>query len=137
MKLFVYGSLMFPDVLHALLHRAPETSAATLAGYRRGRLHGKSYPGITPASDHMVQGALVTGLNDRELCILDAFEDDLYDRITVQARALDGSGHKAFAYCVASRYRRQVAPEDWDVNVFRDEHLTRFLARISPNRGRG
>ena len=48
MATFVYGSLMCPEVLQALLQRLPVTQAAVLQGYRRLCILHRPYPAIIP-----------------------------------------------------------------------------------------
>ena len=133
-NLFVYGSLMFPEILEQLLQRRPALIEAELPGYRRGRLHGKCYPGITACQDQSVNGMLLQGLRPRELAILDAFEDQLYQRTNVSVIDSDGRRVQAEAYCVAERYRRQLTLHDWDVDRFIAHDMAGFIARIKPLR---
>lgn len=44
--IFVYGSLMYPSVLTALLGRCPPAQAAVLTGFRRLRIRGEVYPAL-------------------------------------------------------------------------------------------
>ena len=46
---FVYGTLMFPGVLHALCKRQPATQKATISGYRRYRIRDQVFPGTVQA----------------------------------------------------------------------------------------
>lgn len=83
--LFLYGSLMEPQVLAALLGRVPETRDATLEGYHRYRIKDRPYPGIRPLQGAKVSGILMFGLTERERRIFDLFEGSDYDKVEVTA----------------------------------------------------
>src|SRR3989442_15410683 len=76
--LFVYGSLLFPEVLLALLGRLPSRTPATAPGWRVAALPGRPYPGLVPGPGS-ASGLLMTGLREEEWDTLIAFEGDLYD----------------------------------------------------------
>ena len=78
---FVYGTLLCPRVLQALLKRVPDSEPAVLHGYQRWALRGVPFPAIASHSESSasVSGKLLTGLSDRETAILDEFEGDEWD----------------------------------------------------------
>src|SRR5689334_17614011 len=76
--LFVYGSLMCPEVWAAILKRVPPMSSATLKGFKRCRVRDCTYPAVTPANDSfVVHGMSVTSLSRDEIAIMDHFEGDM------------------------------------------------------------
>ena len=81
MSRFVYGSLLAPEVLDALLGRVPDRTPATLPGFVRRRIKDAVFPAIYPAEDPSnasVSGEVLTGMSRRELAVLDWFEDEAY-----------------------------------------------------------
>src|SRR3982074_2116547 len=76
--LFVYGTLLFPEVLQALLDRVPELIPASVAGWRVVALPGRVYPGLVLDSE-TATGFLIIDLATSEWQILDAFEDEQYE----------------------------------------------------------
>ena len=46
MSRFVYGSLMAPEVLQALLGRVPTRAPAAVAGFHRYRIPDRIYPAL-------------------------------------------------------------------------------------------
>ncbi len=78
-SLFVYGSLLDPAKRGQLLGRRIETTPARLVGYERGR---KRYFYVSIREGAEVTGAILAGLSDDELAILDGYEDvpSLYTR---------------------------------------------------------
>ena len=57
---FVYGTLMFPAVLQALIKRVPRSQPATIRGFRRHRIQEMVFPGTVAAEAESVRGVLAT-----------------------------------------------------------------------------
>lgn len=85
-NLFVYGTLLLPAVIEALIGRVPRSLPATLPGYRRYRLAGEDFPAITVEPAARVDGLVYRNLDDDERTILDAFESSIYTRRRVNAQ---------------------------------------------------
>jgi gamma-glutamylcyclotransferase (GGCT)/AIG2-like uncharacterized protein YtfP len=119
--LFVYGSLLAPAVLRALLDREPSHLAAQLPDYRRTALRGQSFPAIVPAVGAVTAGALIR-VDRRELRRLDAWEDDFFYRCSVSIRLADGDASSAQAYVLAPRHRHLVAARSWEPDDFTRHH---------------
>jgi|Transcript_2824 gamma-glutamylcyclotransferase (GGCT)/AIG2-like uncharacterized protein YtfP len=72
MSRFVYGSLMAPEVLHALLGRVPAKTPGTVLGYARHPLKNRAYPGMVRVEDNessSVLGDVLSGMTKRELAV--------------------------------------------------------------------
>lgn len=97
---FCYGTLMVPQILKSVLDNEPITafnvSNATLKGYTRHHVIGEDYPAITKDGETVLQkkltdeestvhGALIEGLADYHMDLLDQFEGDEYERISTKA----------------------------------------------------
>jgi gamma-glutamylcyclotransferase (GGCT)/AIG2-like uncharacterized protein YtfP len=122
--LFVYGTLQFPEVLHALLGRVPPMRPAVLPGWRAAALPGRVYPGLVAAPAKEVPGCILADLRPAELTILDAFEGDAYDRITVTLA--DGRPAAAYRWLDPD----DVEASDWDPAAFAAEWLTSYVERL-------
>jgi gamma-glutamylcyclotransferase (GGCT)/AIG2-like uncharacterized protein YtfP len=118
--LFVYGTLQFPEVLHALIDRMPQHTPATVDGWRIAGLPGRDYPGLVHGESR-ANGLLITGLTDEEWRILDAFEDDWYDLREITLAA----GGTAWCYTCPPGY--EVSEEDWTAADFTQAHLDGFV----------
>jgi gamma-glutamylcyclotransferase (GGCT)/AIG2-like uncharacterized protein YtfP len=84
--LFVYGTLMDPEICRSLLGRTPLREPAELAGYERRTVRHASYPAITATAGTTVRGLLLRRISNSELAVLDDYEGDEYERIRVKAR---------------------------------------------------
>lgn len=117
---FVYGSLMAEEVVQVLLRRQPERRPATLHGYRRHRIQKRVYPAIIPATPaDSVQGWVLLGLDQREMHILDEYEDVDYYRTTEHPVFEDGSSVAACVYVWVEQLRHLLYG-DWDYQEFRN-----------------
>ena len=82
-QLFIYGTLRDRDICEAVLLRAvaPDdmiaASAPDFAIYKVADVH---YPCLLPADGQVAVGALLTGLSDEDLALLDQFEGVNYSR---------------------------------------------------------
>ncbi|WP_433733442.1 gamma-glutamylcyclotransferase family protein [Nocardia sp. CA-129566] len=117
-RLFVYGTLQFPEVLVELIGRRPELVAGELAGWRVAALPGRVYPGLVPAAGGLARGVVLSGLDAGEWAVLDAFEDDEYSlrRVVLGADVV-------WTYVWTS----VVAQDDWYADRFAAEHLGSFV----------
>ena len=121
--LFAYGTLQFPDVLHALLGRIPDSSPTTLDGWRAAALARRTYPGLVPASA-TVPGTLLTGLAAEELQVLDEYESGPYDLRRLSLT----DGRSAWSYVWTDV--TAVLASNWSAGKFAAEHLTGFVAQV-------
>ena len=112
---------MFPEVLQALLDRVPRQSQASVAGWQAAEIPGEVFPALVPAQD-TTRGLILDGLTAPEWCLIDAFEDPLYE-----VRSLDlAAGGQAWAYvCLDTS---SVSSNSWTPEDFAREHLDSYVA---------
>lgn len=127
--LFVYGSLLFPEVLQVLIGRVPESTPAAAQGWRAAALPGRPYPALVRA-EAITRGQLISDLGGPEWQIIDAFEDPVYE-----LRRLDlTDSRNGWAYVCTSE--DDVLPQDWDVKVFEVRDLPAYIERCKTWRER-
>jgi gamma-glutamylcyclotransferase (GGCT)/AIG2-like uncharacterized protein YtfP len=123
-ELFVYGTLMEPDVRRDVIGRTVRTHRDLLRGYRMSsmELGGHVFPCIIEDAS---QGEPIEGLrleiDDNDLKRLDKYETSAYQRTEVRL----ASGRKAWVYVASKgRWERQQTLGGWDVRTaIRDEQL--------------
>jgi gamma-glutamylcyclotransferase (GGCT)/AIG2-like uncharacterized protein YtfP len=95
--LFVYGTLMNPAGRIRLLGRPIDASPARLPGYTRGR---KRYYFVAKQADAVTDGAILEGLGERDLEILDAYEEvpTLYTRERIEVVTADARKIECWIY---------------------------------------
>jgi gamma-glutamylcyclotransferase (GGCT)/AIG2-like uncharacterized protein YtfP len=117
--LFVYGSLQFIEVLHALLRRVPKRIPANAVGWRVVALRDRVYPGLVPATG-AASGLLIPDLTANEWAVLDEFEDPLYE---LRRLEIDEGRHGWAYICEGGA---DVCSHDWDPKEFASRHLERY-----------
>lgn len=95
--LFVYGSLLDPVLRKRLLGRPVDATPARLDGYDRRQ---QRYLFIVKCEGAETEGALLRDLSDRDLEILDAYEEvpALYTRERVQVSCGQGMLLECWTY---------------------------------------
>ncbi|XP_047338507.1 AIG2-like protein D [Impatiens glandulifera] len=130
-RVFVYGSLLADDVVRVLLHRIPHSSPAILNGYHRFSIKGRVYPAIIPVENKQVAGKVLLDLTNRELDILDAFEDFEYERHTVEVSLADKFEKlQTYAYVWANREDPYLYGS-WDFEEWTKVHKDDFMKMSS------
>lgn len=127
LPLFVYGTLLFDEVVEPLLGRLPRSEPAVLQGHQARRLPDVVWPGLILQVGESVVGRVFTDLTPGERVVLDDYEDEYYDLVAVNV-ALDAADIFAATYRVP---RAMVAPEIWTPEWFSSEHLGDFVAGLS------
>lgn len=125
MNVFVYGSLMYPQVWARVVRGAYRGLPAVLHGYRRHALRDAAYPGATPAAGARINGWLWLDVDAADLERLDAFEGAEYRRVAVAVDCAGASEAQVFLFAE----RERLADRDWDPAAFEREHLEGFAQR--------
>lgn len=112
-RLFVYGTLQYPELLEHLLGRIPPHRPARLEGYARYAVRDADYPGIIPQEGAWTDGLILYGIQTREWERLDQYEDDLYERGIVSPVLEDGGQITAQAYIVPDQNRHALSNQPW------------------------
>ncbi len=128
--LFVYGTLMIPAVMRAVIGRLPRCAPAVLPGYRRFRLRGRGYPAVVRDAEGQVHGLLCQDLRPRELARLDRYEDRFYRRRRVVVRDAAGHARTAWCYVLPESARVRLSPRPWRREAFERTALRRYLRHL-------
>jgi Gamma-glutamyl cyclotransferase, AIG2-like len=119
-NLFVYGPLLFPEVLRVLLGRVPDGTPTALAGWRVAPLPGQLDPCLVPA-EAVARGQLITGLTQHEWQALDAFVHRECDLRPVTLT----DGRDAWAYVCPDP--AAASSGEWDTEAFERDHFVDYL----------
>ena len=128
-RLFVYGTLMMPAVLHAVCERHFTQRPASLADFARYRLRRRVYPAIIATPGALTEGLLYEGLDAALWQRLDEWESTLYSRQAVQVRDADGHLLGAQTYVLAPAHHQELETAAWSPQEFERLHLAAYLAR--------
>lgn len=127
-RIFVYGTLQFPDIAAAVAGRRLSGRRARLAGFARFQVQRAPYPGIVPQAGTHVSGLLYEDIDAAALERIDAFEGAMYRRQRVTVEPEDGPEDDlgplpAQTYVIRARWRSVLRNRDWDPEAFaRDWH---------------
>ncbi len=127
-RLFAYGTLMFPEVFHAVTGAVRTSKAASISDYARYRVRGHNFPGLVPQRGGRVDGRLLEAIDPPLWALLDTFESDFYARVAVTVRRDDGRRLAAQTYVVVASERGLLEDRDWSVDEFRRHHIGAYLA---------
>lgn len=136
-RVFVYGTLQFPDVAEVVTGRCLEGEPARLDGFARYQVRGEPFPGIVPAEGATVPGLVYDGIDAAAWDRIDDFEGALYRREPVRVvRLSDGALLDALTYVVRPRWRPMLRNRDWDVAAFDRYWRAYYTGRRPGSRGR-
>lgn len=130
MPLFTYGTLLFSEVLRALIGRVPESQTASVGGWRVAALKNRTYPGLVAATGGIAHGRLLTGLSGDEWRLLDNFEDRRYE--LRQMTLLGGQDSLAYVWVDDA----EACSNTWDIRNFTLTHLGAYVERCAARHGR-
>lgn len=129
--LFVYGSLMNPEVYRIFIQPKHKPVSAVLKGYQRFFVSGYEFPGIKTDENSEVNGLLLLGLTDEQINILDNFEADWYSREKVDVLLESNTTKSCEVYLFQKRYQHLLSDRIWDNQTFRKRYMDTFIKRFS------
>jgi gamma-glutamylcyclotransferase (GGCT)/AIG2-like uncharacterized protein YtfP len=128
MRLFTYGTLMFPEVWQRISIGVVPAEPAVLRGYAMYRVKDAVYPGIIRAeSASEVRGQVYTDLDEDTLFELDTYESSFYQRLPVRVTLASDEEVECHAYIVPDSRRDLLTTEPWDSEWSRMNELDRYL----------
>ena len=130
-KLFVYGTLILPEIMRAVSGRIFLAKTCCLENYVRYLVKGEIYPGIIWCPGSKVDGVIYFDLNRQHLKILDRFEGEMYQREHLVVKTDDGETHHAFAYVVKPLYQHLLSNQPWNLEEFKEKYVNQFVQGYS------
>ena len=130
MPLFVYGTLMDPDMLGAVLGRDPAAGwagAAHLPGHDIVAVAGRPYPMLIRRTGARAAGHLIAGLDARDMAHLRRYEGRSYHLRRVRVRRPGGA-------LVAARLfacREKAGRHGWHLEHWQKRHKSAALRQLS------
>lgn len=124
---FAYGTLLFDEIITALIGRVPPSEKAIVHNMRRIRVPGRPYPALISAPGHQVEGRLYHEISAVELKTIDQYEGEEYRKAQIMVtRSATNRPIVANVWLHASPEQVK-RTEDWDPEKFRQFHLAIFL----------
>ena len=117
MNLFVYGTLMIPEIWHQLTRENNPRDKASLDGFFRSKLKGEVYPGIYKKKGRSVDGMIYYDLSPSAAKKLDMFEGERYRRVKVRVD-VNGKSVQAETYALSENFHKLITDEEWNFEEF-------------------
>ncbi|WP_340112232.1 gamma-glutamylcyclotransferase family protein [Maribellus mangrovi] len=127
---FVYGTLLFPEILEGLTGRSFETKDAELKNFKRLRVAMGDYPAIVEEESQLVKGKLVLDVDARSLELLRFYEGDDYDCRELEV-SLDGKKILALVFVWNAEAELLTGP-DWNIENFEKHYLNDYIRFVIP-----
>lgn len=131
---FVYGTLMFPELLEALTQKHFKTEDATLHNYNQFKIYDgdmvRPYPAIQEERNESVEGKLIFDVDQESLDLIDFFETSDYKRQVVHPAYNNHSVH-AWTYLWRDDADGKLAGR-WDKDYFENNFLHLYANKIIP-----
>ncbi len=119
-RLFVYGTLGFPEILSAAIGRKIESKdylPATLHGFKRLAVKDARFPVIRKCEAAWVEGFTLSPITTEEFLKLDDWEGGLYERIKVNVGTEAGEKLVAWVYADV-HHKAPISDSDWCPEIF-------------------
>ncbi len=132
MRFFFFGTLLDEEVLAIVVgRRVPDADRrpARLAGWRRVKARGVTYPIIVPHLEASVAGLLVYGIAAGEAQRLIDYEGSNYDLKTLEVTAGLRS-RPAQVFVPVGAGGLEPLDQDWTFEEWRRHHRTGFVSRL-------
>lgn len=129
-QLFVYGTLLFPEIFEKLSEKKFETIPAIIRGFIRKRIFGCDYPAIVESLNSEVKGLLVRNVDEKTMQLLTFYEGDEYEKRETEVW-IENEKINAFVF-VWKNNLDDLEEIDWDENEFRQKHLNTYLNKVIP-----
>lgn len=126
--LFVYGTLMFPDIVKALTGNNYTNKKAILENYSVKSVKNMPYPGLIADDGKIVEGFVLLDVDDKTFNLIKDWEDsreyvEVIVNVIVDGKQLQA---KTFAY-ISPNSITQITNDDWDRDSFETDSLEDYV----------
>lgn len=135
--IFVYGLLMFPDIVEAITGQHYQMLDAVLADHQRFGLSQSPLeapvPVLTEMPGRVQTGKLLLNVEPAAIKALDFFEEldsGHYVKKTVRVQA-EGQWYSAFCYAIGPALKPYISG-DWHPELVSDAHKAHFIKQVIP-----
>jgi gamma-glutamylcyclotransferase (GGCT)/AIG2-like uncharacterized protein YtfP len=133
--IFVYGTLLFPEIVRALTGKEFSMRDAVLSGYSRYRIDepGRTLkgPAIVEEAGGTVRGKALLDVDERSLAILDKYEGQ-YEKKNVVVQC---GSEKVYALVyVGTGFSREWLKQEWDEQEFRERYVAWYVNKVIPSK---
>ncbi|MCE4565989.1 gamma-glutamylcyclotransferase [Maribellus sp. CM-23] len=127
-QVFVYGSLLFSEVVQALTGTSFPTQEAILHNFKRLAVSEADYPAVFPSKGSKVKGKLLQNVDRRSLEILKFYEGDEYECIST---AIHVKNKRTEALVFVWKGDAKLLNGNWDEKQFQETSLETYIQEIA------
>jgi gamma-glutamylcyclotransferase (GGCT)/AIG2-like uncharacterized protein YtfP len=117
MNIFVYGTLMNPDIWFKVTKENNSFKKTVINNYSRSKLKGELYPGIFKKTGSNVIGKIYFDVSSHAISKLDIFEGERYERTKVDT-IVENKSVNAQTYVLTSKFHYLLTMEEWNYEEF-------------------
>lgn len=128
--IFVYGSLLFPEITKKLTGKSFKTFPAILEGYKMYGVRDCDYPAIVQQEGSKTVGLLIENMDDLSLAIISFYEGEEYEKRQVTVNS-DSKSTDVLTFVWVNGYEFLVN-EEWDFRKFEKSSLEHYLDVVIP-----
>lgn len=132
MNLFVYGTLLFPEIRNLIGGRNFEGQAASITGFQIFRVKDANYPGIVKTAHGVIKGQVLCDITEEEMERFDNYEGDLYLRTSNEVQLKNSP--QLVAACLyeipESLALDLLSDQEWSEEWFEEFHYPEFLVQL-------
>ena len=133
-SLFVYGTLLIPELLKTLLGKTLNSIPATLDNHSVSTAiyNGveTDYPFLIKETNHQANGKILLGLTFYDMQLLSFYESDEYELTDVLVKAQSGVIPVKTFYPIINLSKIKGNP--WDIEKFIQKSLAKYLSEVIP-----
>lgn len=129
-NIFVYGSLLFPEITKKLTGKSFKTLPAILEGYKMYSVKGCDYPAIIQQEGSKTVGLLIENMDNLSLAIISFYEGNEYEKEQVTVNS-DGKSTTALTF-VWMNGNEFLENKEWDFQHFEKTSLEYYLNEVIP-----
>lgn len=134
-RLFCYGTLCVPEIMHCIAGREVFAVPAVLDDYACYAVRNMHYPAAIPEPGSSITGLLYSGLTSGELALLDRYESVEYRRLWANVATETGRRAQAWVYVFRSQYSSRLSDRHWDLEEFVRTRAVNYLGVLRAGGG--
>ncbi len=128
--IFVYGTLLFPEIVQRLTGKLFKNSPAVLSGFKRFQVKDSEYPAIIEFSGSKVDGIVLENVDEKSFQVLTFYEGDEY--VCMEKSVLLGENEIVVKVFIWNGGAEKLMNTDWNVGYFKKNYLNIYLDKVLP-----
>ena len=129
-NIFVYGTLLSPEIITKLTGKTFKTTPAVLSGYKKYCVKGCDYPAVIQIDDSITSGMVLENVDDYSLYVISFYEGNEYEKLKVTINLNDES--KEVLVFVWVKGQELLENKEWDFRHFQKNKLKYYIDVVIP-----